>query len=131
MNYRVEVVPGEPIILATLFEQYSFAADDADANAEVIAIFDQSEEPMFLAIDTTHRAFSLDDVVHAANNDARGEDPLYHHPKMRELLIITHSDLIRLATKGLNTVTFGNVNAQAFKTVDEALAYARSQVSTQ
>lgn len=126
MNYRVEVVPGEAIILATLFEQYSFATDDPEANAEVEAILDQSNEPMFLVIDASRRAFSLDDVVHAANNDARGEDPLYHHSQMQELLIVTRSDLVRLATKGLNTVTFGNVNAKAFKTVDEALAYARS-----
>ena len=128
MNYKVEALPGEPVILATLYEDYSYTVDDPQANAEVVNILDEIDGAMFLVIDATHRSFSLDDVVQAANNDARGEDALYHHPKLLGVLIVTRSSLVRLATKGLNTVTFGNVNAYAFEALDEAIEYARSQI---
>lgn len=130
MNYKVEVVPDVPVILLSMFEQYSFATDDLEADKEIIAILEESDEPMFFVVDTTRRPLSLDDVVHSANKDARGEEPLFHHSKLRGLLVVSPSDMVRLAAKGLTTITFGNVNARAFRTVDEALEYARSQVST-
>lgn len=128
MNYKIEVIPDEPIVLVALYEHYSFAVDDPVATAEVRVILDKSGEPMFMIMDVTQLSLSLDDLVQSANRDARGEQPIYHHPKLLGLLIVTRSDMIRLAVRGITTVAFGNVNAKAFKTVDEALTYARSQV---
>ena len=130
MNYKVEVLPDVPVVLLSMFEQYSFATDDLEADKEIIAILEESDEPMFFVVDTTRRPLSLEDVIHAANKDARGEDPLFHHLKMRGLIVVTTSDMVRLAARGLNTITFGNVNARAFKTLDEALDYVRAQVTS-
>jgi hypothetical protein len=127
MNYKIEVIPDEPIILATLYAHYSLAVDDPVANNEARAIMDKSGEPMFMIMDVTDLSLSLDDLVQAANRDARGEQAIFHHPKLLELLVVTHSAMIQLAVKGITTVTFGSVHAKAFGTVDEALAYARAQ----
>lgn len=130
VNYKVEALPDVPVVLLSMFEQYSFATDDLEADKEIIACLDESDEPLFFIVDTTRRPLSLDDVVHAANKDARGEDPLFHHPQMQGLIVVSPSDMVRLAAKGLTTVTFGNVNAKAFKFLDEALDYVRAQMTT-
>ncbi|MBN1429029.1 MAG: hypothetical protein JXB07_11635 [Anaerolineae bacterium] len=127
MNYKIEVVPGEQIVQATLFKHYSFAVDDPVANNEVKVILDASDTPMFMIIDVTQLSLSLDDVVKSANSDTRGEQAIYRHPKLRGVLVVTQSHMVRLAVKGLTSVTFGNVNAKAFGSVEEAIDYARSQ----
>jgi hypothetical protein len=126
-NYKVEVVPGEPAVLLSMYEDYSFVVDDPEADKELIAALDASDEDMFMIIDLLRRPLSLQDVVHSANKDGRGEQALFHHPKVRGLIIVTDSDMVRLATKGLTTVTFGSLNAKAFGSLDEALAYVRSK----
>lgn len=130
MNYKIEVIPDASTVKVTMYEQYSFEVDDPVADQEIIDILEKSDESMFLIVDLIQRPLSLDDVIHSSNKDARGENALFHHPKVKGLLVVTESDMVRLAAKGLNTVTFGNVNARAFKTADEALDYARSQVAS-
>ncbi|MBN1311552.1 MAG: hypothetical protein JXB30_09045 [Anaerolineae bacterium] len=131
MNYKIEVVPNEPILMVDLYKHYSFTVDDPVATGECWKILDESDEPMFMIMDVTDLAISLDDLVQAANRDTHGEQPIYHHPKLQELLVVTRSKMIQIAVRGITSVAFGNVNAKAFGTVDEALAYARSQLAAQ
>ena len=127
MNYKIEVIQDEPVVMVTLYKHYSFAVDDPVATDEVRNILNKSNQPMFMLMDVTDLSLSLDDLIKSANRDARGEQAIYHHPNLSELLVVTHSAMVQLAVKGIATITFGNVNAKAFGTVDEALAYARDQ----
>lgn len=129
MNYKVEVIPDEPIVKIELYKHYSFVTDDPIATDKARQILNQSDEPMFMLMDVTDLSMSLEDVIKSTNNDARGEDAIFHHPKLIELLVVTRSKMIQLAVKGLTTVTFGNVKAKAFQTVDEARIYVRSKMT--
>lgn len=127
MNYKIEIIQDEPIVIVTLYKHFSFAVDDSVATGEVWEILDQNNQPMFMIMDVTALSLSLDDLVKSANNDTHGERAIYHHPNLLELLVVTRSAMVKLAVKGITTVTFGNVNARAFETVDEALAYTRAE----
>ena len=126
MNYKVEVLPGEPIILATISKQFSVANDMARSDAEVRTALDKASEPMALVVDAREVSLGLDDVIQGTNRGSRGEQPILQHPNLKELLFVTPNALVKAAIRGLNSVTFGNVNARAFDTVEEALAHIRS-----
>lgn len=130
MSYKVEALPREPIILVTLSAQSLIMEDMAKSGVEVRALLDQAAEPSFFIMDMSELSVSLDDVIVGANRGARSEQPLSHHPNLREMLFVSRSSMIKLAIKGLNTVTFGNLNARVFDSLDDALAYARSQEAT-
>ncbi len=127
MNYKVEALPGEPIIVTTLSAQSRIMEDMASSGAEVRALLDQAREPSFFIMDMSEMSVNLDDVILGANRGARGEYPLSQHPNLREMLFVSRSSMIKLAIQGLNTVTFGNLNVRVFDSLDDALAYARSQ----
>jgi hypothetical protein len=50
---------------------------------------------------------------------------LFKHPNIREALLVTQSPVASLAAKGLNSPIFGNARLTIFKTLKEALEYAR------
>lgn len=82
---------------------------------------------MFFIMNMSEMSVDRDDVILGANRGARGEQPLSHHANLREMLSVFRSGMIKLAIKGLNTVTFANLNAKALDSLDDALAYAQPQ----
>ncbi|GEM_PF-730676 len=127
MTYHIERLPGEPIIVSTILPGYSVVRDQPNSDADTRAILDQSDEPLYLVVDITRFKFNLDDVVRGANQGGRGAESLWHHPKIKKLIWVSPSPVVRLAARGLNSPTFGGIAAEVFDTIDEALAYARAQ----
>jgi hypothetical protein len=126
MNYSVEVLPGEPIILMCLYAEARVSEDMSRSSVEVKALLDQAAEPVFLIMDMSKMTISLNDIILGSNMGTRSEQPLNRHPQLREMLFVSPSALVKLAVKGLNTVTFGNLEFKVFDTVDDALTYVRS-----
>lgn len=127
-TYQLQALPGEPIVIVTIFKDYSIARDMPLSDAEGRILLETLDEPVFYITDITRFTPSMDDLLLGANRGARGEDPMWHHPKIREMVFVSPSTLIHVAAKGMNTVTFGNLKVQVFRTVDEALAYCRAEI---
>ena len=66
---------------------------------------------------------TLDDIVAGVNNLSRGESALWKHPNIKELIFVTTNTNIQMAAKGLNSLMFGNIQAEIFETREEALEY--------
>jgi len=128
-SYSVEKLSDPPIILSILFENYSVSRDMAASDEASRAILDASDELLFTVTDITHVKFTFEDILFAATQGARGSKPLWHHPKIREMILISPSTMIKYAAKGMNSPVFGNLAIRVFDTVDEALAYCRAQLS--
>ena len=127
MTYKHEILPGEPIMLTTMSAEYSVSRDQARSDAEARVLLDNAREPLFCIIDLSRVSFSLTDVIGGANAGARGQEPIFHHNKILELIYVTPNRMVQLAVKGLGSVAFGKVKACVFETIEEALAYVRSQ----
>ncbi len=127
MNFTIEVMLDNTVILQTVFENYSLVDDDPISDIKVIEILEESDRPLSFIIDVSRRAITLDDVIYIANKDARGEEPLWHHPNLQEVIFVHKSDLVHLAVRGLKSMVFGNLDAKVFKSVDEALDYLRAK----
>lgn len=125
MSFTTHKLPGEPIIVHTMDADYSVARDFTAGVDSIIAVLDAQSEPTYLVVDMDDAHFGLDDVMSGASQAARQEGALLRHPRLRETLLITQSDLFRLAARGLDSDVFGHVRVKLFATVDEALAYCR------
>jgi hypothetical protein len=125
-HYTIEVLPDEPILVVSISEGFKIAEHMPHSIGDVRAVLDQAKEPLFYILDVTKLSLSLDEVIMAASLGARGEQPLWHHPMIREMMFVSPSILIKLAAQGLSAPTFGGLNARIFETLDEALAYARA-----
>lgn len=130
-TYRLEVFSDEPIVVTYVSKEYKIVEDMPRSDAELRAILENVSEPLFDIVEASALPVSLDDVILSSNKGARGEQPIWHHPKVREMIFVHPSALVKLAARGLNTVTFGNLNAQVFSNLEDALAYARSKVHEQ
>ncbi len=130
-HYTVEKLPDEPIILSILFPQYSVARDMPESDNVSRAILDATDHPLFIVADTTQISFTLEDVLLASSQGARGQTALWHHPMLREFVLVSTHQSIKLAARGLNSQIFGNLAVKVFDTLEEALAYCRKQTAVE
>jgi hypothetical protein len=128
--YKIEAVPGEPAILVTLFEQHSIARDMPNTMAEVRVMLDNSKIPMFLIMDSTRLSPSIDEIIAGSNLGARGAQPIFQHPNLREVVVVATSKLLMFAVRGLDSIAFGGLNANVFETIAEAIDYVHSRSGT-
>ncbi|NDJ55218.1 MAG: hypothetical protein GYB68_19270 [Chloroflexi bacterium] len=127
-TFHIEQVPGEPIFILELHEDFCIS-DQIQSDEVSRTILDAQEEPAFFIVDLRHMPpLTLDDLIRAANQGARSETPVWHHPKLRQLIFASELPIIRLAAQGLNSAPFGNLSVEVFETVDEALAYCHEQI---
>jgi predicted NBD/HSP70 family sugar kinase len=128
-NFRVELLPDEPVLLFEIYKEYTLVENWPQGDAETRQFLDQASQPLYHIIDTTQASFSLDDIILGANKWARGQEPLWKHPNLQELIFVTTNATVRLAAKGLNSLTFGNIQAKVFETQEEALDYCRAKIA--
>lgn len=128
-TYRIEKLPSEPIVVTHLGADYSMASHTEEINSRIMKFMDASAEGLFLIFDATEASFSFDEVITSASQGTRSTTPILRHPNMRQLVVISHSSLVRLAAKGLNSPIFGRVNVKVCDTLDEALAHCRTELA--
>ncbi len=124
--YQIQRLPNDPILLIELLPEYSIARD-MDKSAEAIrALLDTASEPLYYVLDLTQITVSLDDLLLSTTKGARGSTPLWHHPMIKKIVFVSPSPMIQQACQGMNSRVFGNLEAVAFGTLDEALNYCRA-----
>lgn len=120
-NQTYTLMDTPPVLLGTIQTDYSITKDWAPGEAVVRQILDAQEEPLFYIADVRKLKLSLDDVIAGANVGSRGQDPIWHHPKIRGVYFISNLKIVELAAKGVNHPIFGNTKVKVFDTVEKAL----------
>jgi hypothetical protein len=124
-TYKIEKLPGEPILVCTLFETWSVVSDMLATIDQLMEHLDAADEPLYYIARVSGLKLNLQDVILIANQAARGGSAMLHHPSLMEFLVVTDARLIDLAARGLDSEIFGNVPVSVFGTLEEALEYAR------
>ena len=127
-SFHVELLPGEPILLFEVTEEYATARDWPEGDAATRQFLDQAREPLYHLIDLTEASFTLDDIVVGVNKLSRGTAALWKHPNILDLIFVTDDATIQMAAKGLDSLMFGNIEAKIFETREEALEYIRVKI---
>jgi len=104
-------------------------ANLAQNNADMAALLDQQSEPVYHILDwSAVQQLNLEAMATAAASAAWGENAVFHHPMIKEVLFVTTNPIFAQGAEGLKTETYGSVPISVFSTLDEALQYARAQI---
>lgn len=126
MTFTVEKLSGLPAILLTLSAKYDIEADFPHSYAQVYDLLENATEPVYYITDMTEATFDLQAIMVAASKTSRDSKGTFRHPNVKAVMLISQDAAVHYGVQGLRTETFGNINAMAFNTVDEALAYIRA-----
>ncbi len=124
MSYVTEKLPNQPVILQTFHADFD-TSEWAGSAADLVTLLNDLRAPVYCVFDMTQISMGLNDVISAANRATRGSEPIFHHPKIQEIVLASNDALVKLAEWGLNSVVFCSMKVWVFGTVDEALAYTR------
>jgi len=125
-KFTVEKLPGEPIVLFTALEGYRISADLPASIEAAVTLINRQSQPVYYIQNLVQMAADMNEVALAANMLARNESPLYHHPNIGLVIVVTGDPTIKMAFQGMHSQMYGNLESASFDTLDEALEFARS-----
>ncbi len=130
MSHTVEAVPEQPIVVATCQADF-WVAEELDAMVDaILRLAESSPQPVFLIVDMLAVTFSPNDIIIAANRARKDSNSVFHHPAIRQVIFISDSRLVELASRGLNTEIFGNISVRTFPSVEAALKEVHKQLTS-
>lgn len=125
MSYSLEKYPDEPIVVLTLPADYDVQQDVPHLIQDMAKIFGSLTQPVAFVTDLTTFKLAIQDIIVGINTMVK--DNQRYRDLIRENVAVTQNPAVRSVIKGLDTNTFGNIKMSVFNTLEEALAYVRSQ----
>jgi hypothetical protein len=130
MSTETTLLPGEPIILHKLDATFSLAKDMIPDSERVTKLLDSSQQPLYLIVDLTDVKLNFSDLVASMATATKGGKAVLRHPNIKQIIAVTTSDLLALGAKALKQAQYGQLEAQVFSSLDEALTYVRQAIAT-
>lgn len=124
MGYRLEVLPGEPIVVETWDADYDPSTDAPQAAREVIQLMEAADQPMAVIVDMRAKSLNVNEILLMARMSSGASAPS-RHPRQRKRIIVTDSRFISMAAKGLDSDVFGHIKLDIVGSMEDALALAR------
>jgi hypothetical protein len=131
MAVKVVLLPGEPIMLTRLDETFDVLQDTPDAICQMIGLLDTAPEPLFMLDDTLQLRVSFSDILAILRFATHGDKAVVRHPKLRRIVIVTTSDVIRFGTTALKQTLNGSKEVAVYTSMDEALSAIRKELARQ
>lgn len=126
MSYSTIKVENQPIVISTLHKDYDLATEITYSNQAAIEVLsDASEDQLFLIVHFEVQ-LTMNDILLGASAVTRGENALWLHEKVRQVLVVTKDLATSLSAQGMRHELFGNVNVEVFETLEQALSFAQS-----
>jgi hypothetical protein len=129
-NYAVSTIDDQPIITAVCLEGFKLGPDMIPMLESITAILKDAGAPYYVIFDLEHASFSMEDIIATANIANRPDLSIAKHPSVRGMIAVSTSRVIGMALKGMNSPVFGNFSMPLFPTLDEAVVYARQQLTS-
>jgi hypothetical protein len=130
MAYKLELLADLPVLLLEFGDDSAFEDLPMEkALDEVYDALETAQSPLYHIVDTRNLKMTFNDIITSIQIGVKGGKATLKHPNLRQLIVISQSKAVAMATKGLNSVTFGNINTLVFESLEEALSYVRSQAA--
>lgn len=126
MLFTVQKLNDVPVILLSLTSEYNFLTDFPKSYAAVSELLASVDKPVYYITDLSASAFDLEMIMQAAEKTSLNSGGTFHHPMVKEVLIVSPSEAIHYAAEGLQTEIYGKVQARAFYSLEDAMKYIRA-----
>ncbi len=127
MSYTIETYTTHPAVVQTFNLDYDLVSEIPHSNRDSRAAIDTAPYDKVYLIDVFNFHITIDDIIRGANIVARGANPLWHHPKLKQVILVTEDETLRIAAVGMSADVFGGLKVPVFATLDEALAYVSAE----
>jgi hypothetical protein len=129
MTTEITLLPGEPIMINRPDATFSLAKDIPVDSERMLELLDSSNQPLYLIIDVTNVKINFSDLITGMAALTKSNRAVFKHPNIKQIIVVTTSDMLALGAKALKQVQYGGLESQVFPTFDEALAYVRQSIA--
>ena len=124
MNFTLELLPDEPIVIVHFHKSYSDEQDLDELVAGLTSLLDAQPQPMVVIHVDFPIPTGIDDLIRKTNL-ATNVTGLFKHPKTQLTVMVTANPIFSLAAKGMRSSAFGGVRVETCPTLDKAVERAR------
>jgi hypothetical protein len=129
MFYTLQKLWNEPIILQTVYPGYDLDQDVPHAAQQVFELLDTMGGPAYIVADARALRKSLGDLVETLGLVNNGTQAAFHHPHIREVVVVAVADIEPSGIETLVQAQNGGPAVTVVGTLDEALRYVRARVA--
>lgn len=126
MSYIVDVLSDLPVVFSRPLSGFEMVRDQGPLQLDVRAALEAAAEPLYYIVDLSHTDLDFSAVLQGSNQGARNENSPWRHPKIHQVIFVSHQEVIHHAVAGMDSAAFGHFKAVTFHTFEEALAHIRS-----
>ncbi|MFN8374983.1 MAG: hypothetical protein U0694_19170 [Anaerolineae bacterium] len=127
MAYKLERYQDLPVVVCVLGAQFDPKRDIGEVIKDLKKNFDEADQPIFYINDMTDVKWGFSDVV-LGMGAAASAGGVMRHKNLREIIVISKSELVRFGVGALGQAQYGGLRARIANTLDEALNYVRGEV---
>jgi hypothetical protein len=129
MSYKIELLRDLPVLFASFEDDTSLGEFMTELSNEAFEIFESLSSPVYYIVDMHNATINFNDILTGVQQSTKGSRPVLLHHNLKQLIVITESKAISTVVKGLNSVTFGNISAVVFDSLESALNYVRANAA--
>lgn len=122
-TFIVDWLPGKRVIQGKTLATFEVRRDLKEAARLLNDLLDQAVEPVPYVLDLIELKIDFSGMIFAMADLTHGEGAVWRHPKLRELVVITGSSMVRFGVNSLRQMQYGNLKTAAFMTLEEAYQY--------
>jgi len=128
MAFTVEKHEKYPALIATWLADFDAARDAENYSDEVHRYLEAQTNPVYYVMNMLPaQHLTMEGIISGANLGARSGNSNFRHENTKAVIFVTDDEAIFAAAQGLRSKTFGEVNAFAYKSMDEALAHIQRE----
>lgn len=124
MSYSTEKLANAPVVINTWFPDFDPSRELELNLFEIRGLLEQQSAPVIYVANLMDVDLDFQQLVLASAEFAHGANALYHHEKVREVIVATNNESVHMASQNMDTEVYGNLKVRIFGTLDEALDYA-------
>jgi hypothetical protein len=129
MSFKVEKLADEPIMITTFEGAFDVRRDGAEIVRQMRSFLDAATVPLYMVDNMIDIKLSFSDLVGALAMATRGETDIVNHPKLRRIVIVTSSDIVKFGTTALKQAQYGGKEVAIYTSMEDALAAIRMELS--
>lgn len=122
MTVEIKQLPGEPIVIASIYEPIDMSVDPKTNRDECNAIARQTDGPLYRITDFSNFTLTFAQMVGGLAEDIKFSEANIVH------LMVGSTDMVKMQADAVKQEQYGARDVQLFASVDEAIAYAREQI---
>jgi hypothetical protein len=128
--YTIEQEPGEAIFVIKLSNPFDFQREPAQIITELYQLSAGTPGTSYVIYDVRDLKVNFSDLVIGLAASFRSNMPELDELKTRyRMIAVGASDLVKLGVSSARQLQYGGANIELFDAPDEALAFAREQLS--